>query len=76
MAGRHEWEFEERRSSPIKYLNVHRVDLLQLLDQCCMIVCVQDLRKGKDEITSEGDADVGRLKNCQCAPELVDARLL
>ena len=34
MAGWHKGEFEEGSRPPVQHLNVHGVDLLQLLDQC------------------------------------------
>ena len=74
MTSRHEWELEEGGGPPVKHLNVYRVDFLQLLDEHCMVIGVQNLREGKDIITPKGDSDVSWFKDHQRAPELVDGR--
>ena len=75
MAGRHNRELEERGRSPVKYLNVYGVDLLQLLRQDGVIFRVQNLREGEDKVASQSAGDIGGLKNRERSPKLVDARL-
>ena len=72
MTSRHERELEEGGGPPVKYLNVYRVDFLQLLDERCVVVGVQNLREGEDIIAPKGDSDVGWFEDRQRAPELVD----
>ena len=74
MASQHKRELEEGGGPPVKHLNVYGVDFLQLLDERCVVVGIQDLRKGEDIITPKGDSDVGWFKDRQRAPELVDRR--
>ena len=50
MTSWYEWKLEEGGSPPVKHLNVYRVDLLQLLDERCVVVGIQNLRKGEDII--------------------------
>ena len=76
MAGRHKGKFEEGGSPSVQYLNVHGVDLLQLLDQRRMVVRVQYVRERKDEVAPERKGNVGRLKGGERPPQLVDGRLL
>ena len=38
VSGRHKRELEKGRRPPIEHLNILRVDLLALLDQCCMVI--------------------------------------
>ena len=52
VVGRHKREFEERGHSSVEHLNVHCVDLLQLLCQNGVIVGIQHLRKGEDEVAT------------------------
>ena len=73
MTSRHKGKLEEGGHPSVKHLNVYGVDFLELLDERCMIVGIQDLRKGKDVITPKGDSDIGWLKHCQRAPELIDS---
>jgi hypothetical protein len=75
MVGWHDWELEERSRPPVKHLNVHGVDLLQLLRQNSVVVRVQDLRESQDKIAAEGAGDISRLESGKRSPELVNARL-
>jgi hypothetical protein len=75
MMGWHDREFEERGRSPVKHLNIHTVDLLELLCQNGVIVSVQDLCKGQDEIAPQGAGDISRLENGERTPQLVDTWL-
>ena len=68
MAGRHEGKFEEGGGPSVQYLNVHGVDLLQLLDQRRVVVGVQYVRERKDEVTPERKGDVGRFKGGKRPP--------
>ena len=38
VSGWHEREFEEGCGTSVEHLNVLRIDLLELLDQCCVVV--------------------------------------
>jgi hypothetical protein len=75
VAGRHDRKLEERGRSPVKYLNVYGIDLLQLLRQDGVVIGVQNLREGKDKVASQSVGDIGGLKNRERPPKLVDAWL-
>ena len=68
MAGQHEGEFEEGGCPSVQHLSVYRVDLLQLLDQCSVVVGVQYVRERKDEITPKRQGDVGRFEGSKRPP--------
>ena len=75
MAGRHKRELEERSCSSVKHLNVYCVDLLQLLRQNGVVIGIQHLRKGEDEVATQSAGDIGWLERGERPPELVDTRL-
>ena len=58
----HQREFQERGRPPVEHLNVHGVDLLELLRQDGVVVRVQHLRKSEDKIPPKSEGDVGRLE--------------
>ena len=60
---RHQGEFEERSGPSVEHLNIYRVDFLELSCQNGVIVRVQNLAEGKDEITPKCEGDVRGLKS-------------
>ena len=59
---RHQREFKEGGCPPVEHLDVHGIDLLELLSQSGVVVRVQHLRKGEDEVALEREGDVGGLE--------------
>ena len=55
----HQREFEEGGCPPVEHLNVHGIDLLELPSQSGVVIRVQHLREGEDEVTPESEGDVG-----------------
>ena len=57
-------------------MNVYGIDLLELLDQHCIVIGVQHLRESEDIVAAKGKTNVRWLEDHQCTPKLIEARLL
>ena len=68
VTSRHERKFEERCRSSVKHLNIHSVDLLELLRQGGVVFGFQHLREGEDKITAQSVGDISRLESGEHPP--------